>query len=457
MEPVIHLRKPIRTAFAVLVAAAVVGGAVGAPAVAGDRTGNPIELVSATPGGVGGNGESAAGTEKGLGVSAHGRYVVFSSYATDLVPGDTNGQRDVFVRDLVRGRTTRVSVGAGGVQANGESREGSISADGRYVAFTSFASNLVPGDTNGEGDVFLHDLLTARTTRISVGSQGQGDLSSIGPEISADGSHVAFTSAATNLVAGDTNDTQDVFVRDLRTRRTERVSVGSDGSQLDVFSNLSAISGNGRLVAFGTPAELMPVPPAPPSTDVILYVRDRTAHKTRPVSLGATHDPRSIIVEAAYPSFSNDGRYVVFTQISWLGVGIDPVPNVWLRDLRTNRLQLISADSQGNPSTVVGPVFRSGVSADGRYVTFSTPGLLTSGDSGILADVFRLDRTTGSLVWITRAQDQTDPFGGRIGSVGPAISADGQHVAFESDDKQLAPGGGLFGRDTYLWNAARPR
>jgi Tol biopolymer transport system component len=457
MEPFIHLRKPIRTAFTVLVAAAVVGGAVGVPAVAGGPPGDAIELVSATPSGVGGDGESAAGTQKGLGVSAHGRYVVFTSDASNLVSNDTNHQRNVFVRDVVSGRTTLVSVGAGGVPSNGESREGSISADGRYVAFTSFASNLVPGDTNGEGDVFLHDLKTGRTTLISVGSQGQGNLSSIGSEISADGSHVAFTSAATNLVAGDTNDTQDVFVRDLRTRRTERVSVSSDGSQLEVFSNLSAISGNGRLVAFGTPAQLVPVPPSPPTTDIILYVRDRTADKTRAVSLGATHDPRSIIVEAAYPSFSNDGRYVVFTQISWLGVGIDPVPNVWLRDLRTNRLQLISADAQGKPSTAVGPVFRSGVSADGRYVTFSTPAVLTSGDSGILADVFRLDRKTGSLVWITRAQDQTDPFGGRIGSVGPAISADGQHVAFESDDKQLAPGGGMFGRDTYLWNAARPR
>jgi hypothetical protein len=90
-------------------------------------------------------------------------------------------------------------------------------------------------------------------------------------------------------------------------------------------------------------------------------------------------------------------------------------------------------------------------------VTFSTPGVLTSADQGILADVFRLDRTTGSLVWITQGQDQTDPFGGRIGSYGPAISSDGQHVAFESDDKQLAPGGGNFGYDTYLWNATRPR
>ncbi|MEV5964354.1 hypothetical protein AB0L70_21465 [Kribbella sp. NPDC051952] len=413
--------------------------------------------MSVGPNGVGGNEASFSGTEKGLGVSGHGRYVVFSSYASNLVPGDTNGQRDVFVRDLVRGQTTRVSVGDGGVQGDGESRQGSISADGRYVAFNSVASTLVPGDTNGEWDVFVRDLKAGRTTRVSVGRSGQADLSSIGPEISADGSHVAFTSAATNLVAGDTNDTQDVFVRDLRTRRTERVSVASDGSQLDVFSNVSAISGDGRLVAFGTPAQLVPVPPAPPITDTLLYVRDRKAATTRAVSLGTTSDPRAFITEAAYPSFSDDGRYLVFTQISWLGIGVDAIPNVWLRDLRTNRLQLISADSQGRPSTAVGPVFRSGVSADGRYVTFSTPGVLTSADQGILADVFRLDRRTGALVWITQAQDQTDPFGGRIGSYGPAISSDGQHVAFESDDKQLAPGGGNFGYDTYSWNAVRPR
>jgi Tol biopolymer transport system component len=377
---------------------------------------------------------------------------VFTSYATNLVAGDTNGQRDVFVRDAVSGRTALVSVGAGGVPGNGESREPSISADGRYVAFNSSASNLVAGDTNTSLDVFVRDLKTGRTTLISAGRTGPADGDSWEPEISADGRHVAFTSSATNLVAGDTNATQDVFVRDLTVRRTERVSLTADGKQIDIFSSSPAISGDGRLVAFTTQALT-----TPSAVDLPVYVRDRKAKTTRDVSLGTTADPRSIIVETAYPTFSADGRYLAFTVISWLGVGVDPIPNVWLRDLRTNRLQLISADSQGRPSTTVGPVFRTGVSADGRYVTFGTPAILTATDQGNLSDVFRLDRTTGARVWITRDQDQTDPFGGRVGSVGPAISTDGQHLAFDSDDQNLAPGGGLFGRDTYLWNATRPR
>src|ERR1700754_2953665 len=232
MRSILRSRRSVRSAFAAFVVAAVAGGAVSVPAAAGDRPGGAISLVSVAPSGIGGNGASFSGTEKGLGVSAHGRFVVFSSYASDLVAGDTNGKQDVFVRDLVRGRTTRVSVGTGGVEANNESRQGAVSPDARYVAFNSSATNLVAGDTNGEWDIFVHDLRTGRTTRVSVGDHGQADQSSIGPEISADGSHVAFTSAATNLVAGDTNDTQDVFVRDLRARRTERVSVAADGSQL---------------------------------------------------------------------------------------------------------------------------------------------------------------------------------------------------------------------------------
>ncbi|WP_432892680.1 hypothetical protein ACQPYH_17940 [Kribbella sp. CA-245084] len=454
MEAASSIPRPIRTVLAVVAVAAVVGGAVNVPAAA--QRSDSIQLVSVTPAAIGGDGSSYSGTEKGLGVSAHGRYVVFSSYADDLVAGDTNGQRDVFVRDVVTRRTTRVSVGAGGVQGNGESREGSISADGRYVVFNSCATNLVPGDTNGGGDIFLRDLRTGRTTRVSVGLNGQADLDSWEPEISADGRHVAFTSSATNLVVGDTNNTQDVFVRDLVTRRTERVSVTADGQQLDVYSSSPAISGDGRRVAFVTPAQLEPVPPPPPHSDTLLYVRDRAAKTTRAESIGVPFDSRAFSVESIYPTFSSDGRYLSFTLVSWLGIGIDSIPNVWLRDLRTNRLELMSADAQGRPSTAVGPVFRSGVSADGRYVTFGTPGRLTAADTGDLSDVFRRDRKTGALVWITKAQDQTDPFGGRWGSVGPAISTDGQHVAFDSDDKQLAPGGGTSGLDTYLWNAARP-
>lgn len=437
----IHVRRPVRTAFAVLAVAAVPVGAVAVPATAGgDRHHTTIGLVSVGASGGGGDADSFAGTEKGLGVSADGRYVVFSSYATDLVANDTNGQRDVFVRDTMTRRTTLVSVGVGGIQGNQESRQGSISADGRFVAFNSYASNLLPGDTNYSPDVFVRDLLTRRTTLVSVGRRGQADQGAHQPEISADGRHVAFTSGSTNLVAGDTNDTGDVFVRDLDAGRTERVSLTVDGLQSDSFSSDPAISANGRFVAFI-------------STNTEVAVRDRSTNTTRVVSQGVTVDPRSEVVEAGKPAISSDGRYVVFTVVGWLP-GMDPVPNVWLRDLRTDRLELISADYRGRPALAIGGCFRTDISADGRYVTFGTTARLTRTDQGELSDVFRRDRKTGSLGWITYGQEQTRE-GSRNGSVGPAISDDGQHVAFDSDDKTLAPGGGTFGYDTYLWSSAR--
>jgi Tol biopolymer transport system component len=382
-------------------------------------------------------------------VSAHGRFVVFSSAASDLVGGDGNDQRDVFVRDMVSGRTALVSVGVGGVQGNGESRQGSISGDGRYVAFTSYASNLLPGDINDSPDVFLRDLRTGRTTLVSVGPRGPADLGAYQPEISADGGHVAFTSAATNLVAGDTNDTADIFVRDLRSRRTERVSVTSTGLQSDYYASDATISADGRIVAFVGPGVIEPGPPPPVSTVSAVYVHDRTTNTTRAISPGVTADPRSFFVDTGVPALSADGRFVVFIVMG--SVGPDAISNVWLRDLRTNRLELISADHQGLPTSAFGGATGQ-VSADGRYVTFGTTGRMTRADQGDLSDVFRLDRKTGSLVWITHRQDQTPTFG-RIGSYRPMISDDGQHVAFTSDDTQLVPGGGTTGYDTYLWSS----
>lgn len=435
-------RRPIRTALAVLAVAAVPVGAVAAPASAGgDRNGGTIGLVSVGAAGGGGNGGVFPGTEKGVGVSADGRYVVFSSYATDLVANDTNGQRDVFVRDTATGRTTLASVGVGGIQGNQESRQGSISADGRFVAFTSSASNLLPGDTNNSPDVFVRDLRTGRTTLVSVGRGAQADRGADQPEISADGLQVAFTSGSTNLVAGDTNQTGDVFVRDLQGGRTERVSLTVGGHQSTYSSGDPTISANGRFVAFASNAEVA--------------VRDRSTHKTRVVSRGVTVDPRCDSLEAGKPTISKDGRFVVFTVIGWLP-GMDPLPNVWLRDLRTDRLELISVDYSGQPALAIGAAFRTGISADGRYVTFGTTARLTRTDQGELSDVFRLDRRTNSLQWITSAQDQTQ-VNGRNGSHGPAISEDGQHVAFDSDATTLAPGGGTSGYDTYLWSSAHIR
>src|SRR5262245_43107720 len=167
-------------------------------------------------------------------VSADGRYLAFRSLATNLVPGDTNGIGDLFVRDLLAGTTERVSLDSGGVEANGESYEAVLSADGRFVAFRSIASNLVPGDTNAKYDVFVRDLLTGVTERVSVDSGScEADDDSIRPAISADGRYVAFESRATTLVAGDTNMAVDVFVRDRQLGTTVRVSVDSGGAAGD--------------------------------------------------------------------------------------------------------------------------------------------------------------------------------------------------------------------------------
>jgi PKD repeat protein len=176
-------------------------------------------------------------------MSADGRYAAFDSYASNLVPGDTNGALDIFVHDRLTGITNRVSVDSDGNQGNNDSIEPTISADGRYVAFFSLASNLVAGDTNGTKDVFVHDRHTGITNRVSVDSSGnQGNGTSRLQSISADGRYVAFQSGASNLVAGDTNGTWDAFVHDRQTGTTEIVSVNSSGNQGNESSHTPSIS-----------------------------------------------------------------------------------------------------------------------------------------------------------------------------------------------------------------------
>src|SRR4051812_9983776 len=165
-------------------------------------------------------------------ISADGRFVAFVSYATNLVPGDTNDVLDVFVHDRRTGRTERVSVSSRGEQGDSDSFRSEISGDGRFVAFASDATNLVASDTSGVRDIFVHDRRTGRTERVSVSSRGeQANGDSDDPTISVDGRFVAFFSSATNLVPGDTNGFNDVFLRDRVKRTTTRVSVSSRGKQ----------------------------------------------------------------------------------------------------------------------------------------------------------------------------------------------------------------------------------
>jgi archaellum component FlaF (FlaF/FlaG flagellin family) len=186
-------------------------------------------------------------------ISADGRFVAFSSLDSNLVTGDTNIVSDVFVYDRVSDIVKRISISSSGIEGNDESRYPAISADGRYVAFSSAASNLVPGDTNGFLDIFVHDRVTSKTERVSVSSKGrQGNNEALWPDkisISADGRFVAFASHASNLVPGDTNSVLDIFVHDRLIGATERVSISSEGQQSNGSSITPSISANGRFVA----------------------------------------------------------------------------------------------------------------------------------------------------------------------------------------------------------------
>jgi Tol biopolymer transport system component len=244
-------------------------------------------------------------------ISADGRFVAFESYATNLVAGDTNGISDVFLRDRKLQVTRRISVGAGGQQANGYDAYlyPAISAHGRFVAFNSGASNLVAGDTNNRFDVFVRDRKLQVTRRISVGAAGQQAKGyCFSPAISAHGRFVAFNSGASNLVAGDTNHTFDVFVRDRKAQLTRRVSVGPAGQQSNDYSFDPAISADGRFVAFSSYASNLVAGDTNHRFDV--FVRDRMLQVTRRVSVGPAGQQAND--GSADPAISAHGRFVAF-------------------------------------------------------------------------------------------------------------------------------------------------
>jgi RHS repeat-associated protein len=243
-------------------------------------------------------------------ISADGRFVAFESWASNLVSGDTNGTIDVFVHDRQMGETTRVSVASDGTEGDDGSYWPSISADGRFVAFESWASNLVSGDTNGMGDIFVHDRWISETTRVSVasdGTEGNGD-SSYWLSISADGHLVAFESNATNLVSSDTNGWNDIFVHDRWISETTRVSVASDGTEGDDVSYWPSISADGRFVAFESWASNLVSGDTNEMRDI--FVHNRQTGETARVSIAS--DGTEGNGGSYTPSISDDGRFVAF-------------------------------------------------------------------------------------------------------------------------------------------------
>jgi Tol biopolymer transport system component len=345
-----------------------------------DRTSRKTRRVSLRSNGVQGNGDSEDPV-----ISANGRFVAFESTATNLVGGDTNGVQDIFVHDRRTKKTTRVSRRSNGVQGNGESRDPVISADGRYVAFESDATNLVGGDTNGVSDVFVHDRKTRKTTRVSRRSNGvQGDGPSEDASISADGRYVAFESDATNLVVGDTNFSQDIFVHDRKTRQTTRVSRRSNGVQADDGSNDPVISANGRFVAFESTATNLVVGDTNNRQDI--FVHDRASGKTTRVSRRSNGVQANDDTEGA--SISANGRWVTFTAFGPLiNTDTNGVEDVYLHDRKTRKTRRLSVRSNGVQGN--GDSSQPAVSGDGRFVAFRSEATnLVSGDTNDERDIF---------------------------------------------------------------------
>ncbi|GAA4721681.1 PD40 domain-containing protein [Phytohabitans rumicis] len=369
-------------------------------------------------------------------VSGDGRYVAFSSYASNLVAGDVNGDIDVFVRDRRTRITTRISaVGTADDGRNSGGMSPAISGNGRYVAFTSGAPGLVPRDTNEMTDLFVRDRVAGTTVRANLSSTGvEANASTYNHTISTDGRYLAFTSTASNLVAGDTNGTVDVFVRDRLTRITTRASVSSRGRQgTNHDSATPAISANGRYVAFTSAASNLVPGDSNGTSDV--FIRDRWARTTVRISVSNTE--RQAAGDTYLPAISANGRYVAFTSAASNLVPGDSnrVPDVFVRDRRagtTTRISVSTSGAEGVTNSAV-PV----MSASGRYVAFlSSARNLVPDDTNDAWDVVVRDRRMGTT---TRVSRSTTGVQANTASLAPAISADGRYVTFTTGASNLVP------------------
>lgn len=359
-------------------------------------------LVSANYAGEAGNDDSCRPS-----VSADGRYVAFDSCASNLVPDDTNGNWDVFIHDLFTNNTVRISVDSLGSQGNGDSYRPSISGDGRYVSFYSFASNLVSQDNNGCRDVFVHDMNTGETKAVSLNNLGQtGNNHSDWPNITPDGRYVSFTSYASDLSVGDTNSALDIFVRDLQAGTTQIASISTAGIQGNNNSTWSCISNNGQRVTFYSSASNLVGNDTNNCIDV--FVHDFMTGET--IRVSRDNEGQQGNGDSYRPYLSPDGNTVLFSSLA-----DNLVPNdlngkhdIFLHDCQTGQTRIISINNQGiigdNDS---GGLFQTSISSDGRYITFQSwaTNLVDIDRNGPNADIFLFDIQEGIVALQTLSSE----------------------------------------------------
>lgn len=395
--------------------------ALAVPGAALAGEGATTRRVSVSPDGKPGNGGSF-----GCDVARNGAAVAFDSYARNLVPGDTNDEGDVFVGG-VSGAVERVSLTPGGDQSRATTEFPAISAGGRFVAFTSHTYDMGRrGNRNRRPTVFVHDRETGRTTRASDRSDGRRAFgSAYAPSISGSGRFVAFVSSAPDLaMRGDNNGVDDIFVHDRKTKKTNRVSLSPDLDDPNWDSSWPDISSSGRYVAYSSMASNLVRRDRNQSADVFVY--DRVERRTRLASIAA--DGRRAGDYSWAPSISADGRYVAFTSYASLTPTDAAGEDVYLRDLETGTTEHVSVGYRGPAN---GDSSLPSISGDGRYVAFrSVADNLVPDDTNGVMDVFVRDRVAQTTTRVSVGDEGQE--GARPAWAAPRISPDGAYVCWAS-------------------------
>lgn len=390
-----------------------------------------LELASSDAEGVGGNSNSSAPV-----ISADGTKVVFQSGASDLVPGDTNGQYDLFLKDLTTGAITLVNTAADGTVAQGSFARYALSADGTTVAFASDADSLVPGDTNGTFDVFVKDMVTGQVTLVSQTAGGvPANGFSASPALSADGTIVAFESRADDLVPGDTNGLPDIFVKDLATGAVTLASLTAGGAQTDGMSVSPLLSADGTKLVFTSAATNLV--PGDVNGEMDTFLKDLTTGQVTLVSQAADGTQPNRL--SGGTSLSADGTRVVFATAAdnLVPNEANDTDDVFVKDLTTGALTLVSQTAAGVQSN--GWSGDARMSGDGTKVVFvSSATNLVPDDTNGLTDVFMKDLTTGEITLVSLSPDGQTGSGANWGDAA-TVSFDGSRVAFSSAAPDLSP------------------